>query len=143
VTTALYDFYKLTLLNIRLRNGDAHLKNSGVTYKNLQGLALGEVPAMERRLAPIFDVVSTVPYLPNDTMALSLTGTKRWPKAKVLHRFGLNHCQLSKQQLEQAAEEVDLAINQNLPLLKSLSQQHAGFAAIAERMHAIFIQKPA
>jgi len=143
VTTALYDFYKLTLLNIRLRNGDAHLKNSGVTYKNLQGLALGEVPAMERRLAPIFDVVSTVPYLPNDTMALSLTGTKRWPKAKVLHRFGLNHCQLSKQQLEQAAEEVDFAINQNLPLLESLSQQHAGFAAIAERMHALFIQKPA
>mgnify|MGYP000551355773 CR=1 FL=1 len=97
----------------------------------------------DSRLAPIFDVVSTVPYLPNDTMALSLTGTKRWPKAKVLHRFGLNHCQLSKQLLEQAAEEVDLAINQNLPLLESLSQQHADFAAIAERMHALFIQKPA
>jgi serine/threonine-protein kinase HipA len=29
---ALYDFFKLTLINILVRNGDAHLKNSGVIY---------------------------------------------------------------------------------------------------------------
>jgi serine/threonine-protein kinase HipA len=42
------------------------------------------MPKATIKFSPVFDIVSTTPYLPNDTMALSLTGSKRWPKQEVL-----------------------------------------------------------
>ncbi|MEZ5536569.1 MAG: type II toxin-antitoxin system HipA family toxin [Thiolinea sp.] len=134
VAQALYDFYKLTLLNVRIRNGDAHLKNSGILYTNLAGYTQGRIPDTVRKPAPVFDLVSTVPYLPQDTMALTLTGTKRWPKQKVLEAFGRGHCQLGKGQLSQAAEEVESGIQANLPLLEKLQRQHQEFAWVADKM---------
>lgn len=134
---ALYDFYKLTLLNVRIRNGDAHLKNSGVIYQHLHDHRVGKMVETERQLAPIYDLISTVPYLPRDTMALTLTGSKRWPKPKVLKTFGTAHCQLSQAQIEKAEQEVAEGIKTNLPLLSELAQQHSGFQPIAERMLAI------
>lgn len=138
---ALYDFYQLSYLNVRIRNGDAHLKNLGVLYPNLQGFRSGAVPHLTRTLAPVFDLVSTVPYLPHDTMALTLTGSKRWPKRKVLHTFAKQHCLLDIQQIEAIEAAVEQAIQHNLPLLERLQQQHAGFAAIAERLHTL-LQTP-
>jgi len=131
---ALYDFFKLTLVNVRVKNGDAHLKNSGVIYNNLQQYKLGEIPETERQLAPIYDVISTVPYLPNDTMALSLTGSKRWPKWKVLQQFGKQHCALNSKKINQATDEVEQASQLILPLLDDLSKQHSNFSPIADTM---------
>ena len=138
VAQALYDFYKLTLLNVRIRNGDAHLKNSGILYSNLAGYKQGQMPDTARQLAPIFDLVSTVPYLPRDTMALTLTGSKRWPKQKVLEAFGMGHCQLSKGQVAQAAEEVELGVQDNFGLLEELRGKHPEFMGIADKMLALF-----
>jgi len=129
---ALYDFFKLTLVNTLIRNGDAHLKNSGVIYSHLQQYQQGENPQSERQLAPIFDIVSTVPYLPNDTMALTLTGSKRWPNWKVLEQFGKQHCALNSKKINQAVEEVEQAAIQTQPLLNDLVKQHPAFAPIAE-----------
>jgi len=137
---ALYDFFKLTLVNIRLRNGDAHLKNSGVIYTDLNNFRLGQLPETERKLAPVFDIVSTVPYIPNDTMALSLTGSKRWPKWKVLQQFGRQHCALNGKKISQAMDEVEQACQQTLPLLTRLSQQHPTFTPIAETMETLIQQ---
>lgn len=134
---ALYDFFKLTVLNIRLGNGDAHLKNSGIVYRHLADYRLGKLPEWSRDLAPIFDIVSTKPYLPRDMMALSLTGSKRWPKRKVLHTFAANHCQLSMAEIEQAEAEVEQGIRQNIPLLESLQAKHEGFADIGDRLRAL------
>src|SRR5690606_35828847 len=131
---ALYDFFKLTLINVRIKNGDAHLKNNGVIYQQLKNYRLGEIPACARRLAPIFDIVSTKPYLPNDVMALSLTGSKRWPKWKVLEKFGKQHCALNTQKITQATEEVEQACNITLPLLEQLAATHQTFAPIATQM---------
>lgn len=134
---ALYDLYKLTYLNVRIRNGDAHLKNLGILYSHLQDFRVGELPAMTRTLAPVFDLVSTVPYLPHDTMALTLTGSKRWPKRKVLHTFAKQHCLLAMRQIEEIEAAVEQAIQQNLLLLDRLQQQYAGFEPIAERLHTL------
>lgn len=131
---ALYDFFKLTLINVRIKNGDAHLKNNGVIYQQLQNYRLGEIPACARRLAPIFDIVSTKPYLPNDVMALSLTGSKRWPKWKVLEKFGKQHCALNTQKITQATEEVEQACKTTLPLLEQLATTHQTFEPIATQM---------
>ena len=71
--------FALIALNCALRNGDAHLKNFGVVYDDLDGPV---------SLAPVYDVVTTTVYLQADTMALTLDGTTRWPSAKRLQTFG-------------------------------------------------------
>src|SRR5271154_1989387 len=71
--------FTLIALNCALRNGDAHLKNFGIVYDDVQG---------EARLAPVYDLVTTSVYLPQDSLALTLNGSTRWPTAKELRRFG-------------------------------------------------------
>jgi serine/threonine-protein kinase HipA len=83
---ALQDLFKLFVLNCALRNGDAHLKNFGVIYEDVAGPA---------RLAPVYDLVSTVPYLPKDGMALTLNGSTDWPDRKALVRLGQTRCDLA------------------------------------------------
>lgn len=131
---ALYDFYKLCYLNIILRNGDAHLKNIGVLYADLQQYNVGTVPLALRRLSPFFDLVSTVPYIKSDIMALSLTGSKRWPKPKVLYTFGRQHCLLNMKQIHKIEKEVKVAILSTMPLLEYLQHKHLDFTPIAESM---------
>lgn len=134
----LADLYKLTLLNVRLRNGDAHLKNMGIRYDGLKDYHENQTPMCSRKLAPIFDIVSTVPYLPNDTMALTLSGSKRWPKRKVLHNFARQHCLLTQKQITQIEEQVDNAIHSSLPLLDKLQQEHKGFEEVGDAMRKVF-----
>ncbi len=129
---ALYDFFKLTLVNTLLRNGDAHLKNNGIIYPHLKHYKQGANPETERQLAPVFDIVSTVAYLPNDTMALSLTGSKHWPNWKVLQQFGKQHCTLNSKKINQAVEEVEHAAIKTQPLINKLAKQHPAFIPIAE-----------
>ncbi len=138
---ALYDFFKLTLINVKIKNGDAHLKNSGVIYSDLQQYRVGEIPSTKRKLAPIFDIVSTVPYIKNDTMALSLGGTKRWPKWKVLLKFAKQHCSINTKKINQAVEEVEQASEQTLTLLSTLSEQHKKFSPVANVMNDLMQQK--
>ena len=130
----LADFYKLTYLNVRLRNGDAHLKNVGIKYASLHNYRSHQIPEVTRKLAPIYDLVSTIPYIKNDTMALSLTGSKRWPKQKVLHSFAKQHCLLGNQKMTEIEEQVEQAISDSLRLLKELQDKHQGFVEIGKEM---------
>jgi len=61
-----------------IENGDAHLKNFSVLYDSPEG---------EVRFSPAYDLVSTTPYLPRDTLALTLGGTKQFPEREELVRF--------------------------------------------------------
>jgi serine/threonine-protein kinase HipA len=61
-----------------IENGDAHLKNFAVTY---------ETPEREVRLAPAYDLISTTPYIPRDTLALTLDDSKAFPRREQLIRF--------------------------------------------------------
>jgi serine/threonine-protein kinase HipA len=71
--------FTLIVLNCALRNGDAHLKNFGMVYEDVLGAA---------RLAPVYDLVTTAVYLPNDRMALTLNGNTQWPERRALQRLG-------------------------------------------------------
>src|SRR5690606_31012532 len=79
-------FFRSLVLSVAVRNGDAHRKNFGVLYDRATDLVW---------LAPTFDVITTTAYLPEDTLALTLDGTKRWPDRKRLQRFGVQRCQLT------------------------------------------------
>lgn len=138
---ALEDFFKLTVLNIKIQNGDAHLKNFGIVYKDLPGFREGDQPVAKRKLAPVYDVVSTTPYIAGDSMALTLTGSKRWPKHKVLETFAIAHCNLPKKKIQQVFEEVDAACEKTYVLLESLSNNHPDFEPIGEKIGKLMQQK--
>jgi serine/threonine-protein kinase HipA len=62
----LKDFIRRLVFTILIGNGDMHLKNWSFVYPD----------GKTAKLAPAYDLVATVPYLPNDTLALKLHKTK-------------------------------------------------------------------
>jgi serine/threonine-protein kinase HipA len=57
------------LANVLLANGDAHLKNWTMIYRD----------ALNARLSPAYDIVTTLPYvLGEDSVALNMAREKRW-----------------------------------------------------------------
>lgn len=64
--TGLTDFIRRLTFTILTGNGDIHLKNWSFIYED------GETPV----LAPAYDLLSTIPYLPDDGLALKLSDTK-------------------------------------------------------------------
>lgn len=141
VQRGLEDLFKLTLLNIKIRNGDAHLKNLGVLYSGLTDYRSGQSPAVARKLAPIFDLVSTTPYIPRDSMALTLTGSKRWPKWKVLEKFAKIHCRLNNKTIEKIVSDVEESCAASYPLLEQLINTHVGFKPIGEAIGNLLQQR--
>ena len=64
------------VFNVLIGNADAHLKNWSLIYPD----------ARTPKLAPAYDLVGTIPYIPGDRLALSLGGTKEFA-AVDLDRF--------------------------------------------------------
>ena len=64
------EFVRRLVFNALIGNGDAHLKNWSLIYPDRR------TPA----LAPAYDLIGTVAYLPNQHLALSLGGTKDFGK---------------------------------------------------------------
>lgn len=61
------EFTRRLALSVLTGNGDMHLKNWSLIYRGD-----GDTP----ELAPLYDVLSTVPYIPADAMALSMGGER-------------------------------------------------------------------
>ena len=92
---ALEAVFRLFVLNCAIRNGDAHLKNFGVTYDDASG---------DARLAPVYDLVTTRAYLPSDPMALTLGGTTRWPDRRRLTQLGQTRALLGGRRVDEILE---------------------------------------
>jgi len=71
----LIDFIRRLVFSIIIGNGDMHLKNWSFIYHD------GITPT----LSPAYDFVSTVPYIPNDTLALTILNTKKFEEITVNH----------------------------------------------------------
>jgi serine/threonine-protein kinase HipA len=121
----LAQFFRSLVLSIAVRNGDAHRKNYGVIYDD----AMGQVT-----LAPTFDVVTTSAYLPNDCLALTMDGTKRWPDARRLVRFGMQRCQLTAPAAKAIVAEVAEAVAQVSRELENLTDFDPAANETADRM---------
>lgn len=74
-------------------------------------------------------------------MALTLTGSKRWPKWKVLEKFAISHCGLTKKKAGIILAEVYQAAEETLPILRQLKEKHEGFAEVANDMEGLLISK--
>ena len=117
--------FTLIVINCALRNGDAHLKNFGIVYDDVQG---------EARLAPVYDLVTTSVYLSNDSMALTLNGTKKWPSAKELQRLGETRMGGSPARVREILERVREAVARISGEIKSYIRTHPDFDEIGGRM---------
>ncbi len=95
VQASLAAAFRLFVLNCAIRNGDAHLKNFGVTYDAINGPA---------RIAPVYDLVTTWAYIPNDPMALTLNGSTAWPDRKKLTELGRLRADLSAATISEILE---------------------------------------
>lgn len=70
-------FYKMVVLSCMVGNGDGHLKNFAMLYNNPDDM----------RLSPLYDVVNTQIYVPNDTLALNLAKSKDFPDRRRMITF--------------------------------------------------------
>jgi len=61
-----YDFLRRLVFSVLIGNSDMHLKNWSLLYPDRR------TPV----LSPAYDFVSTLPYIPNDTLALSFGGSR-------------------------------------------------------------------
>lgn len=71
----LEEFIRRLVVNILIGNGDAHLKNWSVIYKD----------KITPQLSPAYDLVSTIHTVPNDSLALNLGGEKRFESLDETH----------------------------------------------------------
>ena len=112
---ALKNFYKMTVINFLVQNGDAHLKNFGLIYDGVEDI----------NLAPAYDVVSTTAYIKNDIPALHLLGAKKWWKKKHLLQFGVEFCDLSKSEAKELYDECVDAKNEVLLKISKTSDRQS------------------
>src|SRR5437588_308067 len=117
--------FTLIALNCALRNGDAHLKNFGIVYEDVQG---------EARLAPVYDLVTTSVYLPKDSMALTLNGATKWASTKELQRLGETRMGATPARVRQILERIAAAIADTSKELRAYIKAHAEFIEIGNRM---------
>lgn len=82
------DFIRRLIFNVLIGNGDMHLKNWSLIYPD----------GINPRLAPAYDYVSTIPYLPHDQMALNFVDSKAFSS-------------VNTEQLKRFARKVDVPEN--------------------------------
>lgn len=117
---SLSQFFKMIVMNNLLQNGDAHLKNFGVIYENIN----------EIRIAPAYDIISTTAYIQHDIPALNLFGSKKWQTKEKLIKFGIKFCSLTNKQASamyqdclQAMEYLNNLVNLRLKNEKNINKR--------------------
>jgi serine/threonine-protein kinase HipA len=117
--------FRLFVLNCAIRNGDAHLKNFAVIYDDVTAAP---------KLAPVYDLVTTVAYNKKDQMALTLDGSPYWPTRKQLEKLGATRCGLSDKKMKEIFESTQTGTSSALEAMHAYANDHPAFAPIAETM---------
>jgi serine/threonine-protein kinase HipA len=119
--------FTLIALNCAIRNGDAHLKNFGIVYDDVGGEAF---------LAPVYDLVTTTVYIPQDRMALTLNGTNQWPSTRDLIRIGEGRSLGTRRTLTEIFERIGDALADTREDVLDYRKDHPEFADVADKMMA-------
>ncbi|MDB5800864.1 MAG: hypothetical protein JWL63_1803 [Rhodocyclales bacterium] len=126
---AMRQLFGTVVLACAIKNGDAHLKNFAILY---------DLPGENVRLAPVYDMLSTAPYVPKDVLALTLSGKKAYPSRDELVRYGRQCCGLSARQTEQILLQVATGIRQALDELRIYAEEKVDFRHAASHFQGIF-----
>jgi transcriptional regulator with XRE-family HTH domain len=124
------------VLNWLLGNGDAHLKNFGVLYQD----------DLDVRLAPFYDVVSTLPYIPEDVPALALSfewySKAWWPRAR-LEEFAQRYGKLTTAETARMIDRSMAAVDVGVRLAEQLCGQIDGFGDVGAKLVALWQERMA
>lgn len=120
----LQKLFELFVLNNLLRNGDAHLKNYGVLYRDIDNV----------QLAPAYDIVTTTAYIQSDLPAMLVGGRKAWADRKALVTLGVRSMQVTKAGADETINRISAAIETVAPSIVSQIKANLGFADIGNRM---------
>jgi len=120
-------FALMVVYSCTVGNGDAHRKNFSVLYRH---------PDDEVSLAPAYDIVSTLPYMPRDTLALELSGTKAFPDRTRLLKFVRQVTGTTSKGAERLLDQVVVGVNTALQEAADYGRGHPDAAAFVERMVA-------
>jgi serine/threonine-protein kinase HipA len=122
---------KCLVLNHLLGNGDAHLKNFGVLYDDPANVSL----------APAYDCVSTLPYIPDDVPALALSfewySKAWWPRTKI-EEFASRYGSLSPTEIRSLFEQCVEAVHLGVQTVKQFGRDIDGFADLAQSMATLW-----
>jgi len=117
---ALAQLFDQVALSCLLGNGDAHLKNFGVLYT--------DPTSDDVWLAPAYDVVNTTAYIPEDSLALTLGGSKSFFASRLhLIDFG-RRCRIDdpRRRIEALIGAVEQELATQRELLAEIPQVDAG-----------------
>lgn len=126
---AMKQLFGAVALACAIKNGDAHLKNFGILY---------DLPGVHVRLAPVYDMLSTAPYQPNDVLALTLNGTKAYPSRTTLVDYARRSCGLSARQTEQILAQTGQGLQLALQELLTYAEVRSDFQKAATRFREVF-----
>ncbi len=131
---ALENFFLMVALSCAIGNGDAHLKNFGVLYRD---------PESSVWLAPAFDIVSTRVYAPRDSMALTMQESKAFPTRAILLGFARAGCYLSLRRAQGLLDQVLSAVAKARREIRRFARAHPDFATAATTLTNVFDQQVA
>lgn len=127
---------KCVVLNHLLGNGDAHLKNFGVLYDDPENVSL----------APAYDCVSTLPYIPDDVPALALSfewySKSWWPRTKI-EEFARQYGSLARVDIGRLFEQCYEAMDLGVRTVSEFGRNIDGFAELAQRMGTLWSERVA
>ena len=129
VASALSQLFLTVALCCAIENGDAHLKNFAIVYDDAESRV---------SLAPAYDLVCTTVYTPNDSMALTLNGSKAFPNAKELESFARLHCDLQPARAKKALQRVAAGVTQSAIEIREYAKLNGDFGKAADRIRAQF-----
>jgi serine/threonine-protein kinase HipA len=120
-------FFAILALSCAVENGDAHLKNFAVLYRDAEKAV---------SLAPAYDLITTTVYQPRDVLALTLAGSKRFPSRDGLTAFGRSACGLSAARVRRVLDQVNEGVRTAQRDMRRYAKDHKDFAPAAERLSA-------
>lgn len=129
IAPALEQLFVTIALCCAIENGDAHLKNFAIIYEDAESTV---------SLAPAYDIVCTTVYVPDDSMALTLNGSKAFPTAKELESFARLHCDLRPARAKNALQRVAAGVARSAQEIREYAGRHRDFEKAADRLIARF-----
>lgn len=106
-------------------NGDAHLKNFSVLYRDAQSTV---------EFAPGYDIVSTRPYIPRDSLALSMGNGKEFPDRSRLTKFVRLVTGMTERRAGQLLEQVRVGAEAAIAEAGRYARQYKDASDFAERL---------
>ncbi|MBE9526713.1 MAG: type II toxin-antitoxin system HipA family toxin [Proteobacteria bacterium] len=119
-------FFKMVVLSCMVGNGDGHLKNFAMLYNDPDDM----------RLSPLYDVVNTQIYVPNDTLALNLAKSKDFPDRRRIITFSES---LEIKNGDNLLDELEVQVRDELDKLSDYTKlmSHDIKASILKNLHLV------